>query len=444
MSPRLTGDESALWLAATRVLDANWTGIATTPSPGLYPHQWSWDSAFVCLGLARYRPERAEQELAGLFRGQWANGMIPHLVFNAGVARRAYFPGPELWRSRCQPDAPRAVETSAITQPPLHALAALRLHTAAPDGRRSRDFLCWAYPRLVAQHGYLARTRDLGGEGLISICHPWESGQDNSPAWDRPLAASQPPPIAYARLPVPRSMPAGVDHERYAWLVTTLRDTGYDEEYLREEHPFVVEDPMVNAVYLASAHALAELAEVVGADPVPHRETAARVHRAMASRLWDEERRCFHPLDLRTGKLIKVTTASSFAPLLDPELPAPTARRLAELLLSARFAGASGYPMPTCDLQASGFDRAAYWRGPTWVNTNWLLWTGALMQGLGALADLLYSGTLRLIRQSGFREFFDPFDGSGRGSHDYSWSAALVLDLLAARREASGRGAGGA
>lgn len=434
MSPRLTGDEPALWLAATRVLDANWTGTATTPSPGLYPHQWSWDSVFTCLGLARYRPEHAERELAALLEAQWADGMVPHIVFNAELVRKGYFPGPELWLSRRQPGAPRAVETSAITQPPLHAFTALRMHAAASDGARSRDFLCWAYPRLVAQHRYLASRRDLGGEGLAAICHPWESGMDNSPAWDRPLAASQPPPTGYTRLPVPRSLPAGVDHERYVWLVTSYRDSGYDQEYLRDDHPFLVEDPLFNTAYLASAHALAEIAELVGADPVPHREEAARIHAALIHRLWDTEQRCFHPLDLRAGKLIKVVTAASLVPLLDPELPSPTARRLADLMLSARFAGAAGYPMPTCDLQASSFDRAAYWRGPTWANTNWLLWAGAVQQGFDAIADLLYSGTLRLVRQSGFREFFDPFDGSGRGSHDYSWTAALLLDLLAARR----------
>jgi hypothetical protein len=53
---------------------------------------------------------------------------------------------------------------------------------------------------------------------------------------------------------------------------------------------------------------------------------------------------------------------------------------------------------------------------------------------LDAVSDLLLGSTLRLVRQSGFREYFDPFDGTGRGSHDFSWSAALVLDLLASRR----------
>jgi glycogen debranching enzyme len=436
MGPRLTGDESVLWQAAVRVLDANWTGDATTPSPGLYPHQWGWDSAFVCMGLARHRRDRAERELLSLFRGQWANGLLPHIVFNSALERHAYFPGPELWRSRKQTGAPRETETSGITQPPLHALAALRMYKCSDDAAAGRDFLARLYPLLVAQHRYLAVARDLGGGGLMSICHPWESGLDNSPAWDRPLAALRLPPSTYAPCHTPRGLPTGADYDRYVWLVTTLRDAGYRAEHLRDVHPFAVEDPLVNGVYLASTHALTEIAGIVGADPGPHREAARRIHEALLDRLWDGQAGCFRAWDLRAGGSLPIATVAAFGPLLDPDLPDPPLRALVDLLLSARFAGAAGYPVPSCDIQSPMFDRCSYERGPTWINLNWLIWLGASNHGLSAIADLMHGSTLRLVRQSGFREFFDPFDGTGRGSNDFSWSAALILDLLAARRSA--------
>jgi len=31
---------------------------------------------------------------------------------------------------------------------------------------------------------------------------------------------------------------------------------------------------------------------------------------------------------------------------------------------------------------------------------------------------------------SAFREYFDPEDGAGYGARDFSWTAALVADLL--------------
>ena len=64
------------------VLDANWMGHATRASARLYPHQWSWDSAFICVGLAHTAPERAWRDLHSLFAAQWPDGRVPHIVFD--------------------------------------------------------------------------------------------------------------------------------------------------------------------------------------------------------------------------------------------------------------------------------------------------------------------------------------------------------------------------
>src|SRR6187402_714359 len=85
--------------AAVTVLLQNWHGHATVPSRSLYPHQWSWDSAFIALGLQHVSPARAATELLSLFGAQWADGRIPQIAFNPAVADDAYFPGPSVWRS---------------------------------------------------------------------------------------------------------------------------------------------------------------------------------------------------------------------------------------------------------------------------------------------------------------------------------------------------------
>jgi hypothetical protein len=62
------------------------------------------------------RRQLAAGELTALLRGQWSNGMVPHIVFNPSVAEDAYFPGPSFWQSSTRsPHAPRDVETSGIT-----------------------------------------------------------------------------------------------------------------------------------------------------------------------------------------------------------------------------------------------------------------------------------------------------------------------------------------
>jgi hypothetical protein len=81
-----------------------------------------------------------------------------------------------------------------LTQPPLHARAALEVARRAGDRAAGDAFLRRGFPRLAAQHAYLAGRRDAGGGGLAAIVHPWESGLDDSPAWDEPLAAVELPP----------------------------------------------------------------------------------------------------------------------------------------------------------------------------------------------------------------------------------------------------------
>jgi len=82
---------------ALEVLGRNRRADWTCPARDLYPHQWLWDSCFIAIGLARRDPERAAAELRSLFRGQWANGMLPHLIFAEGVRDRA---SRRMWRSK--------------------------------------------------------------------------------------------------------------------------------------------------------------------------------------------------------------------------------------------------------------------------------------------------------------------------------------------------------
>ena len=75
---------------AKRVLEGNWIGTSTKPAPALYPHQWNWDSGFIAVGYANYDQQRAQLELSTLFKSQWANGMLPQIVFNPDLLKHLY------------------------------------------------------------------------------------------------------------------------------------------------------------------------------------------------------------------------------------------------------------------------------------------------------------------------------------------------------------------
>jgi glycogen debranching enzyme len=123
-------------------------------------------------------------------------------------------------------------------------------------------------------------------------------------------------------------------------------------------------------------------------------------------------------------------TVGGLVPLLDPGLQRAQREALRNMLRSERFALTSmRFGVPSNDLTAGTFDARLYWRGPTWVNTNWLLWKGLRQHGYAQDAELVRAGVLEAVRTAGPYEYFDPFDGTGRGSEAFSWTAALVLDL---------------
>ncbi|WP_237106113.1 amylo-alpha-1,6-glucosidase [Nonomuraea sp. MG754425] len=401
---------------AVRVLAGNWDGSYTVPSRRLYPHQWSWDSAFIAIGNARWSPRRARTELLSLFGAQWYDGRVPHIVFNPRVPEDAYFPGPDFWKAT----APSGLRTSGIVQPPVHALAVWKTHLADPDPA----FLARLYPRLVAQQEFL-RTQRRDADGLISIVHPWESGMDNSPAWDLPLAAVQATATGFVRRDLrtvsAAERPTDRDYVQYVEIAQLYRESGY-----REPGPYHVVDPLFNAAYGSAEWSLARIAEVLGLDPAGHEREAAAMTETMVRHLFDGE--LFQPRDVHSGRLLRSASAAGLTPLILPGLPAEVADALIATAID-RFA-VNDMPLPSYAPDAPGFDPARYWRGPSWVNLSWLVW-----QGLGErrpdLAKTLADAIVRAVSLSGLREYFNPVTLRGHGCRDFSWSAALVLDVVA-------------
>lgn len=436
-----------LWQGAIDVLRENDLGEWTRPAPSLYPHQWSWDSAFIAIGLSHVNPARALRELRALLRGQWADGRIPHIVFNPLTREDAYFPGPSRWS--CLPvgaPAPREPLTSGICQPPVHALA---LHAILDLPEIGPQAPLWhevadLYPGLLRWHRYLASSRDPDSQGLITIYHPWESGTDNSPRWDAPLArvgVGDMPPYTrrdLAHVIDPSHRPTDAEYDRYIWLVESLKLAGYVDEVIRERHPFRVKDALFSAIFAAANAALAAVANRLNR-PSSERDELAELEDRFSRGVgacWSESLGLALDFDLRARAPIEVKTFAGLAPLLLPRPAGGLADEAAARLESAEFAGhpSLGFPVvPSTVPNSVGFRPATYWRGPSWPVMNWLLWRGLRQHGKLDAAQRLRDANLALLAQPAaeFAEYFHPFTGEPLGSRHQSWTAAAALDWLA-------------
>jgi hypothetical protein len=424
---------------ARTVLDGNWMGYATKPAVRLYPHHWSWDAAFIAIGYAHYDQARAEQELRSLFHGQWANGLLPHIVFNPTV--RHYAPDPAFWEIERSPHAPRHVCTSGIVQPPLHATAAWQIYRHAQDTGRARAFLMELFPKLRAWHAYLYRERDVDGDGLIYIRHPWESGQDNSPIWDQILARmvltpELVPPYQRADTSLVHSAerPSDAEYDRYAYLVKLFRDHDYDEARIRASCPFLVQDVLFNTLLVQANIDLASIAHLLGANPAPMLELAQRTATALNQKLWvsQDQHGIYVDYDLVAKEQIHAQVAAGFSPLFAGVPSMHQAGHILTTLNTSGFCrlGHDCWAVPSFDKGAPGYSPRRYWRGPIWININWILYRGLQRYGFTAYANRVRQAIIELPRRSGFYEYFDPDLGQGYGAENFSWTAALLLDTL--------------
>jgi hypothetical protein len=437
---------------AAAVLRANDLGGWTKAAPALYPHQWSWDAAFIAVGWAHLDVERAASELRTLFRAQWTTGMVPHIVFNPEAAD--YFPGPDRWSSWRSPDAPRRdgapIPTSGLCQPPVHAIAAHRIWQTAQrrggeDAATADAFVRELYPRLLAWHRYLATARDPEGSGLVTIYHPWE-GADNSPRWDRALEAvtvGDLPPYVRSDLTHvadASQRPTVEEYDRYLWLVELLKRGNYDEAESYRRNPFLVKDVFFSGILVAANEALLAMAALAGAPDADRDMIAAWIGRGRRGleAHWDVALGLCLDYDLRARSAIPVRTFAGLAPLIAGGLAPERRDALLATLDSPAFLGEPRlrWPVPpsTSPLDPA-FRPRAYWRGPTWPIINWLFWWALDRSGdVGPAARLRKAG-LAQLEGGELAEYYEPFTGEPLGSGDQSWTAAAALDWLLAPAE---------
>ncbi|WP_404401456.1 MGH1-like glycoside hydrolase domain-containing protein [Pelagibacterium halotolerans] len=403
---------------AREILTQNDRGGYTVPTKGLYPFQWNWDSALVALGFATFDTERAWTEIETLFKAQWDDGMVPHIVFWQDDA--GYFPGHDQWGSETSPP------TSGITQPPVAATIVRALFERDPDVARAANLV----EKLARWHVWFARARDPQGRGLVAITHPWESGRDNLPDWDAPLSYVDTSRVGdYQRRDTQHvhadQRPLKAEYDKYMALVQFGREAKWDIDTIAQGNPFWVADIGVNAILLRAERDLAALAAAVGETDIAEsaRVRAARMEAGIEA-LWSEELNGYVSLDLRHDA--KATTLSAGTLLaLYGGVGAGRAEQLTATL--ARWAERVTYLVPSYDPEESRFDPIRYWRGPVWAVVNWMIASGLADAGKGDLAEVVRRDTGRLIAKSGFYESFDPLTGAGCGGGDFSWTAAMWL-----------------
>ncbi len=379
-----------------------------------------------------YGKRRALNEMHSIFGAQWANGMLPQIRFTGEPG--TYRPGPADWGVTPQVAGPTRLRTSGITQPPTMGLCLyeiFRKFSAEERVTHGADFLDLSHG-LQRFHAWLLSERDPWGEHLVLCLHPWETGTDNSPAFEslneavRRYVAEQDLSVdLFGRADtahVPQEhRPTDRDYLAYFGLLTLFKRLDYQQRAIIEVTPFLLQDVLFNGLLAASLRAQAELLTALadlavemaarGDQPSEREDLLAEAAQAQAlyegvagairRKLWHAEDGIFYSVDARENRLLRTPTVSSFTPLLAAIASESQATDLVAWLTDPRRFS-TPVPIPSTSAGSPAFDPLRYWSGPSWPVTNWLVLRGLRDRpGIGgpALAETIRQRTLRMIAE---------------------------------------------
>ncbi|MCO4792834.1 MAG: hypothetical protein KC493_03920 [Bacteriovoracaceae bacterium] len=387
---------------AKSILELNDRGKFTIPSAPLYPHMSAWDSAFVAMGWAHINLDRSLDELEFLLSSGLENGMVPHITFDKSQLD-GYFPGPEVWNNE---------NSSTLARPTNCAIALEYIANRGANEERIKALL----PAIEKSHLFFHENRDPLKVNQVALLHPWESSMDNAPCWDSPMRRiSSQVEIKLDRfdtkqIPDIGQLPTDEQYLKYLRIIETLSKNDY------EPQEFLVYDPMMTTVLALNENALARLSSRFHFDS--NANVRAKSLEKSLLKEWDKSQSRCPYLDALIEMNYFVPTLGSLFPAI-LENASEDIKKDAIGTLKEKYI--NEYGLSTFDMTSDMYDSKSFSRGPCWVDKNWFF--------SNLLSDEMKDLTLKLVKKSGFREYYHPESGKGLGADNFSSSAALFLFL---------------
>ncbi len=404
--------KSAVWdclLANRRITD----GFQyTVPSPSTYPYQWLWDSCFHAIILTHFNTEDAKKELLSLVAKQFDDGMLPHMIYWDKHAKND-FPVIE-WGKK---------DTSTITQPPLIAYSAWRIYRTDQD----KNFLHEIYPKLKKFYQFLIKYRNPRKSNLLGIINPDESGEDNSPRFDKLL-----------NLPPVHSL--DINFQRRLELVEKESKCNFDNFECMSEF-FWIKDVPFNVIAVKGFEYLSKIAQELGLfEEAEELSNQADLIKMGMRKLMFEDG-IFWSVYGDSYEKIKIKTWAIFIPMFANLYTYGEAREVVKEYLLNKNSFDRKFLLPTVSKDEASYDPSGpwrgiakmlsthlSWRGPVWMGANWFICKGLKNYGFFDIAREIYKSSITLVEKEGFREMYDPENGKGMGAKEFTWGG-LVLDM---------------
>lgn len=404
-------------------------GIVPSMSDQWFIGLWAWDSWKHAAAVADFDPELAESSIKSLFDYQITKkdpvrpqdvGMIPDAIFyNKDKARG----GDSInWNER-------------NSKPPLASWAVWQVYKSNHD----KSFLKEMYPKLVAYNNWWYTNRDYNKDGLAeygATIHPlhykknkngkkvvndkevilasaWESGMDNAVRFDTTGVGKK---------------DAGV--KVYADKDTKGKTIGYSVNQ---------ESVDLNSYLYADKGFLASIAQELGyaKDVVKYKNEAAKIKTAIQTKMFDKKTGFFYDLQVnKDGSTLLLSNRGKgpegWSPLWSKVATNSQASQVRKVLMNKKMFN-TYMPFPTTSKDNKKFTATQYWRGPVWLDQALFGIEG--LQNYGYNTDALKQTTKLFDHAEGLtgtgpiRENYNPLNGDGLNSSNFSWSSGVFYML---------------
>jgi glycogen debranching enzyme len=208
-----------------------------------------------------------------------------------------------------------------------------------------------------------------------------------------------------------------------------ISSIAYDIDKILDHSLFAIEDLTFNCILIRANDHLEHIARSIR-EEIP-KDLTKSMQRAKSAfeQLWDPYASEYYSRDFITHKLLKESSIATLMPLYAGCVSPERAKVLVKLLENEHLFGPA-YPVPTTPVNSAWFNPTRYWQGPSWVNMNWLIIDGLQRYGYKDHAAALMESTLEMVKRGGFAEYFNPLTGEPAGADNFTWTAALTIDLL--------------
>jgi hypothetical protein len=302
--------------------------------------------------------------------------MLPDVMHEEGIlASSDDLPPGDLEALRAMGSPRLGDHTIPLTKPPLAALA-VQLVAELSEEEAVDEFV----DVILRSQDWWYRESDPHHCGAPAYLHPYSSGLDDSPIFDDDGIVSSPDLLAYL-----------IVQDRL--LSNWLRQRGRTDEAIRCTR------------------------------------RAANTLAALTSR-WNQTTGSFLSVG-ESGQPLGIDTVVGLLPLLVDGLPPAMATDLLAATVDPRRYG-TPHPLPTVAATSPAFSPDQMWRGPVWVNINWLVARGLRTQGFRDAADNLELHTLKTAETGGGpHEYYNPLTAAKppHAATCFGWSAALLVDM---------------